>query len=248
LSTLIICSNFRDVVIGISYTVDGQNPLCPGLNNNQQTIVGQLQNSFEKNLLNDLCNCGYSFHQYRHPTRSFFTVDLIGDLNANEPVYTNLIRTSIMNAWQKTHIGLSNINAPDLSKKFFQRIGSLGTLISRIYYTIRIDNQLVQVNFQTSPSIERIETEFNNLGSDLRVYPSCNSVAKALFSSVYIRVDESTISAGDRQIIELNIRIGLTQTKVIFSTTKNEVTVVYSERYQGQTRGYNVLRVYYAVS
>jgi len=189
--------------------VAGQSPQCPGLNNNQQIILGQIQNSFQKDLLTDLCNSGFAFHQYQQPTRSFFTLDLLGDVNGNEPVFTNLIRT---------------------------------------YYTIKIDSQQLINNFQASPSIERIETEFDRLASDLRVYPSCNSVAKTLFSSVYIKADEGEISAADRQMIELNIRIGLTQINVIVPTIKNEVSVVYSERYQGQTRGYNVLRVYYAVS
>ncbi len=228
--------------------VAGQSPQCPGLNNNQQIILGQIQNSFQKDLLTDLCNSGFAFHQYQQPTRSFFTLDLLGDVNGNEPVFTNLIRTGLLNAWQNTHPGLSNITAPELSSKFFKRIGPLGTLISRVYYTIKIDSQQLINNFQASPSIERIETEFDRLASDLRVYPSCNSVAKTLFSSVYIKADEGEISAADRQMIELNIRIGLTQINVIVPTIKNEVSVVYSERYQGQTRGYNVLRVYYAVS
>ena len=51
----------------------------------------------------------------------------------------------------------------------------------------------------------------------------------------------------DRQLVELNVRIALTQMAVIVASVRNEVVVGYEELYMGQTRGYNVSRIYYAV-
>lgn len=132
-----------------------------------------------------------------------------------------------------------------LSTRYFERIGTLGTVLSRVYYTISIDGQQVVTNFQSAPSMEKVEKEFNALGSDFRVYPSCNSLPKSLFSSLYIK--SYPLNADDRQLIEMNIRTALTYMSFIQPNVKNTITIGFSELYRAQTFGYNVSRVYYTV-
>ena len=199
--------------------------------------------------MNELCQANYMYHKRptTRPTKSFFTLDLIGNIHGNEPVYQNIIQTGLLNVWSKEYSGITNITKPILSTEFFKRIGSLGTLISRVYYTISIDGQQVVTNFQSAPSIDKIEKEFNTLDSDFRVYPSCNSLPQSLFSSVYI-YKAYPLNADDRQLIEMNIRTALTYMSFIQPNIKNSITIGFSELYRAQTFGYNVSRVYYTVS
>lgn len=49
-------------------------------------------------------------------------------------------------------------------------------------------------------------------------------------------------------MIEMNIRVALTNMNMIQAAVKNRIVSVYSELYQGQTHGYKVARIYYAVN
>jgi hypothetical protein len=230
------------MVIGINYMINNQNPQC----GDYSALDQNLKNNFET-LLPNLCDCDYKYYsnQGLRPTSSFYTLDIIGELKENEPFYNNLIRKALLNAWSKQYAGLSDISIPLLSNKFIQRVGSLGTLISRVYYTIFIDGYQVLNNIQVAPSNASIQFEFEQLGYDFRTYSSCNSIMKSLLLSVYI--NEYPLKPSDRPMIENNIKLSLLRRSFIQPYELVTVTVLYSELYQSQYFGYKVSRVYYSV-
>ena len=205
----------------------------------------QLQDSF-KDLVSDLSDCGYAYYNVRQrPTTSFYYIDVIGDLSAEEPVFVDNISLALMNAWKKEYSTYTTVEFPVLSNEFYKRIGSLGTLISRVYYTINVDNERVLINYKAAPSYDKIEAEFNRIGYDFRIYPTCNSSPKSLFASFYLKV--YPLRADDRGSYENQIRTGLMQSNTIQAALNNRIVAVYSELYRSQTFGYNVSRIYYSV-
>lgn len=223
--------------------VHGQNPQCSDFSHVERLLEG----SFKANLMSDLCDSDYSYYTHigERPTRSFYYIDVIGELDSREPVYVDTLQIALLNAWKKEYSDYASVSFPILANKFFKRIGSLGTLISRVYYTININNQRVLTNYKAAPAYQKIEAEFNSVRSDFRIYPTCNSVAKTKLASLYIKA--YPLKPDDRELIELNIRTALIQLNVIQPALNNKIVVAYSELYQSQTFGYNVSRIYYSV-
>lgn len=81
-----------------------QNPQCGDFS----YLEHKLQNSFVNDLMNKLCQANYMYYkksQGSQPTKSFFTLDLIGNVNGNEPVHQNIVQTGLLNAWSKEYSG-----------------------------------------------------------------------------------------------------------------------------------------------
>jgi hypothetical protein len=84
--------------------VNNQNPQCGDFSVLQQTLM----KSFNQ-LVQNLCSCGYNYYLYtssKRPTKGFYTLDLIGELNSNDPYYYNLTQKALLNAWSKQYPGI----------------------------------------------------------------------------------------------------------------------------------------------
>ena len=121
----------------------------------------------------------------------------------------------------------------------------LGTAVSRVYYTISINNKPALSCLQASPSEATIENAFTQMNSDLRVYPNCNSLAKSLFASLFIKT--YPLDPTQRAVLENRIYSALRTASFVQAYNQVSIVVAYSELYKAQTFGYNVSRVYYLV-
>ncbi len=234
------------MVIGINYLVTDQNYFC----NDYSLIEQNLQIGF-KNLIGSLCQCGYQYYSYQggllRPFRSFYTIDLIGNINENEPFHRNLILKSIAKAWSVFNSTLStNYINPILSNQFQARIAPLGTVITRVFYILFLNNQLVSCSTQNQPSLQAIQDQFYQAGSDLRIYRFNDTSCKYLLSSLFVK--KYPLTPTDRNILQNNLINSLQ--KYLYSPTSQSgyVTILYLELYRSQAYSYNVSRVYYYVS
>lgn len=147
-------------------------------------------------------------------------------------------------------VELVNVSLPMLSSEFQLRVGSYGTLTSRIFYTLTINEQSAQSFFHLAPQREQIETELRKLGSDLRVYPMQDSVAKATLSSLYFNA--YPIDSMQREILEQKVLMALSSLDYLtipkLVSGDKQVDIVYNELYSGQASKRNVSRLFYAVN
>ena len=130
-----------------------------------------------------------------------------------------------------------------LSNIFQPRIGSLATPTTRIFYILSVNGQQALSYYDPAPANASIESEFYQLGSDLRVYPY-NSIAKAVLSSLYIQMYPFTPS--NRGTLENQIMLALQILSVV--NLNQQVNVLYDELYYGQSTQKYVSRVYYSVN
>ena len=138
------------------------------------------------------------------------------------------------------------MNPPFLSNLFEPRIGPLGTLLSRVYYTIKVDNSNTNALLDP-PQSPAIQTGLANLGSDIRVLPlGIDSTAKSQLSNLFIEVNP--LMPSYRPVLESNINSAIRNTNVFSANSTINVFVLYSELYQGQTFLKLNSRVYYAVN
>ena len=134
-----------------------------------------------------------------------------------------------------------------MSNKFEKRIGSLGTATSRIFYILSVNGQQVLSYYDPGPDNSSIEYELRTLGSDLRIYPYGDSIAKSLLSSIYVQ--QYPLNPSLRPILEEEISQGIHLLPISNQMHANEtVRVLYYELYYGQSTQTYVSRVYYAVS
>lgn len=143
--------------------------------------------------------------------------------------------------------GLPNINVAAISNRFESRIGSLGTLVTRVAYVIAINSRQILSYLYQAPSNASIEQQLRALGTDLRIYTDSFSIGKALASSLYVQAYPLTPLA--RAILENNLKSYLLQqfdlsVNVAINAT---VSALYYELYLGQQSMQNVSRVYYTV-
>ena len=139
------------------------------------------------------------------------------------------------------------MSLPFISNKFEKRIGSLGTATTRIYYVLSLNGQQLFSYYDSSPDNVTIELKFRQLGSDLRVYPYGDSIAKSLLSSIYVAA--YPLNPSLRPILEkkINDYIQLSTSIGNQNHANNTVKVLYYELYYGQNSMNHVSRVYYAV-
>ena len=254
-----------NLIIGISYLVLEQDPQCLDLN----AINVQLQASFNADLVSLLCTANYEYYFYidMKPTKYFYSLELIGEVDSEENQFRVWTQTAILNAWSKNYTGMtlfeikcraifcfciisafifkefSDISMPMLSNKFQSRIGSLGTATTRIFYILYVDGQQALSNYIPAPANNNIELEFNILGSDIRVYQYGDSIAKSLLSSLYIQMHP--LKASIRDTLEKQIKLGLHISPQ--NSGNHQINVLYYELYYGQNKQAYVSRVYYSV-
>lgn len=132
-----------------------------------------------------------------------------------------------------------------LSNRFQTRVAILGTVITRVFYIMFVNNQLVSSSSQAQPNSAALKNEFYNAGSDLNVYSFNDSLCKHLLSSLYVKT--YPLTPAYRNLLQININSAL-QTYVYNPISQNAfVVIVYYELYQSQAYGYNVSKVYYYV-
>jgi hypothetical protein len=208
----------------------------------------QFLNGFSSDLVPSLCPCDYKFYSVRSdasaplPLKYFYTLDLIGFIDNTETQHVTTVYASLANAWLKKFPTSANLQ---LSSKFEQRIGSLGTLVTRVYYVISVDGQQLSYLYQ-APAIDLIESEIRLFMSDMRVYPEKSSIAKAQLQSVY--VGAYPLSPENRVLLESNIKLGIDRLNLMTNNYLGKtVNVLYAELYN-TPRKLNVSRVYYSVN
>jgi hypothetical protein len=145
---------------------------------------------------------------------------------------------------------LVNVSLPILSNAFQFRVGSYGTLTSLVFYTLAINGQTAQSFFYLAPERERIERELRKVGSDLRVYPWRDSLAKATLSSLYF--NSYPVDSMQREALEQNVHTALSMLDYLtipkLVSGDKQVEIVFNELYSGQASKRNISRLYYAVS
>ena len=92
-----------NMIIGINYLVPNQDPQCVDLN----AISIRLQASFVTDLLPLLCPADYEYYYYAgmKPTKYFYILELIGEVNSAENKFRSWTQTAILNAWSKLYSG-----------------------------------------------------------------------------------------------------------------------------------------------
>ena len=91
------------MIIGINYLVKNLDPLCLDF----RTISTVLEASFYKDLLPVLCASNYEYYYYVgiKPTKYFYTLELIGEVDGTETQFINWSKLSIYFAWLKMYSG-----------------------------------------------------------------------------------------------------------------------------------------------
>lgn len=224
-------------MLGIRYLVENNYPDCTDLK-----CSDSFQASFLENFSFSKVSCStfyYSCSLYKNPTRDFYTLELIGNVNPNEPKYINWIKEALQNSWKKEYSNF-NIAIEKFNAKQDLRIGSLGTETTKIYYTVTLNSKTYSKYEFPSPSSERIEQELKNLGSDLRIYPEPNSISKKALASIYARV--YPLNPGLRLEIEKKIKKYYKH-----SNSDNPTNILFWELYSGDFRQ-DLTRLYYTVN
>lgn len=144
---------------------------------------------------------------------------------------------------------MKNVTLIGITNKHESRIGSIGTLITRVSYLISMDGQLALSYFYSPPPDQIIENEFRQLGSDMRVYPEKNSISKSLLSSLYVQM--YPLSPSYRVSLETRIANAIQSLSLLPGLSSNtnqvkSVNILYYELYMGQLTGNDVSRVYYS--
>ena len=133
-----------------------------------------------------------------------------------------------------------------LSNRFESRVGTLGVLLTRVYYTLSVNGQQALNYLYQQPTRDSIEYEFRLLMSDARVYPERTSQAKSVLNSVY--VGSYPLSPVYRLILEANLRTGIQRLNLVTNSfLTNKIEVLFYELYN-TPRKHNVSRVYFSVS
>ncbi len=122
----------------------------------------------------------------------------------------------------------------------------MGTLLTRVYYTLRVDNQQAFSFMFQAPQSDLIERQFQLRGSDLRTYRQNFSILKSLLHSFYVAA--YPLNPSYRGLLERNIRNAIENNLNILSnnTYPKLVNVLYYELYNTPRRT-NISRVYYSV-
>ena len=239
------------MILGINYMVKNQDPNCFDLT----SIDRLLADKFASNLAPSLCPSDYRYYQWRSGgnqpppfIKHFYTLDIIGALDSTEIVHLQILRSGLQSAWLRRISGesSSSINFLQLANRFEPRIGQLGQLLTRVYYTLAVDGRPALSYLYPPPTLESVELEFRRLGSDLRIYPSKQqtSIAKSHLHTVF--VGTWPLSPEHRQLLERNIRDGIDRLNLMANNFNTKsVQVMYHEMY-GTPRNSLVSRVYYS--
>ena len=70
-------------------------------------IDNLLQNSFNNDLLPQLCNCDYNYYIVNGsmPTKYFYSLELIGDVDDTELQFRYWIEQALLNSWSDLYPG-----------------------------------------------------------------------------------------------------------------------------------------------
>lgn len=129
--------------------------------------------------------------------------------------------------------------------KYEQRVGSLGTFITRVPYIIFINGQLAERYYYSPPSIDYIQNEILKLKSDMPIYPLDDTISKRLLSSLYVSL--YPLNPPIRPQLEDKIKTGLNLLNLTESYANKIVKVLNYELCNGLISNQNISRVYYAV-
>lgn len=199
-------------------------------------------NSFETEFLENFrtVSCKtfyYSCSKYQNPTRDFYSLELIGNVNFDEPKFASWVQEALGNSWKKEYPEFNKIDIANFNKKQDLRIGSLGTQTTRIFYTVSLDSKIYPKYEFSSPTNDRIEEEFVKLGSDLRIYPEKNSISKNALASLYTRAFP----------LNPNIRLQIENKIANYYNISNSSLILFWELYSGEFRQ-DLVRLYYTVN
>lgn len=178
----------------------------------------------------------YPCSKYQNPTRDFYSLELIGNVNSDEPQFASWIHEALINSWKKEYPEFKQIHITNFNIKQDLRIGSLGTQTTRIFYTIALDSKVFPKYEFPSPTNDRIEEEFVKLGSDLRIYPEKNSIPKNALASLYTQAYP----------LNPNIRIEI-ENKIASYYNNSSSLILFWELYSGEFRQ-DLVRLYYTVN
>lgn len=238
------------MIIGLNYMVIGKSPQCVDTN----LIDNYLNASFTRYLLSapGLCSNDLQYYPVKgnKATKNFYSLDVLGHVNANELFHRRLIEAGLLNAWslENNNVGYTNVSMPTLSNQFETRFGSFGSQFTRIYYVISIDGKQAINGYLTSPSNQAIMGELRKLGSDMSIVYEPNSVAKSLLSSLFVL--KYPLNPNDRLIMQANLNVAIQQSGMLNNQVFNfnsSVLIYYAEFYNTQTYNNKASRVYYAV-
>lgn len=136
-----------------------------------------------------------------------------------------------------------------IANRFETRIGSLGTLVTRVFYLASQNGKPLLSYLNSAPSNSTIENQLRLLGSDLRIYQRGFSIGKALLSSLYVL--QYPLSPFIRAKLENDLKQTIAQ-KLNLTSASNAIgniaiDILYHELYYGQQTNKKVSRVYYSV-
>lgn len=232
----------NDLIIGLNYMVAKQAPECQDL----KEIEKILEKSFDS-IKQSLCSANYQFYVLKNdkPKKYFFKVDLVGEINYEEEFHRNLIKSAILNGWKREYIESYDISMPVLANNFQININYIGTIFTRVYYLIYLNNQQAINGFHSSPSYSIIQNELEFLGSDMKVISDSillqNSLPFSHLSSLFIPV--YPLELADRNSIEIKINSAIQKNQ----RDNSSVFIMYQKLYKGTRNNRKYSRIYYSV-